>query len=367
MKKRHITFAALCNDSVDTENAVILGVSVITSGLVARGHDLAVDAVTLEQVLSAAETKGQVPVKVNHKSGAEAVCGYLDGFRLEGKKIKADWHLLQTHPQTPQILEIAERMPSGVGLSASFLAPAKTEKGKARCEELLSVDYVTLPAANPDGLFSARYPDREDPAAARRKAALAKVAGVLGAGAVGAVGGAGIASQAMQLAKSSGIHSLRPSIKVRAGILGAAGALGAVSAARAALPSRRRREDDRRDFAAALVSLGFSRGETLRQANTLAREPDPIAPRVVILKPARRTLGKCIAIRAAKIAVGAAGGAYIGRKLGTAAGAATGAAAGLLFQAKARPVSAILLHSTAARNAARAGLTFAARVKILSA
>jgi hypothetical protein len=172
----------------------------------------------------------------------------------------------------------------------------------------------------------------------------------------------------MQLVKSSGIRSLRPSIKVRAGILGAAGALGAVSAVRAALPSRpRKREDDRRDFAAALATLGFSRSEAHRKAAALVREPDPTDPHVVIIKPARRTLGKRIAIRAAKIAVGAAGGAYIGRKLGTAAGAATGAAAGLLFQAKAHPVSAILLHSTSARNAARAGLTFAARVKTLSA
>jgi hypothetical protein len=148
-------------DKVDTTNAVIRGVSVMTSGLTARGHDLEVDSTTLEQVKTCAESKAQVPVKVDHKSGAAAVCGFLTNFHLDGAKLKADWHLLKTHPQKDQILEVAERMPGGVGLSASFLPPEKAEKtasGKkaARCAELLSVDYVTLPAANPDGMFGAK-------------------------------------------------------------------------------------------------------------------------------------------------------------------------------------------------------------------
>lgn len=149
-------------DKVDNVNAIIRGVSVITSGVTARGHDLEVDDITLAQMKSCAEEKGnQVPVKVDHKSGAAAVCGFLTNFTLEGNKLKADWHLLKTHPQKDQILEVAERMPKGVGLSASFIAPKKPEKtatGKpaARCEELISVDYVTLPAANPNGMFEAK-------------------------------------------------------------------------------------------------------------------------------------------------------------------------------------------------------------------
>ncbi|EIQ01056.1 hypothetical protein OpiT1DRAFT_05620 [Opitutaceae bacterium TAV1] len=153
-----------CAENVDKVNAVIRGVSVITSGLIARGHDLEVDNTTLDQIKTCAETKGQVPVKIDHKSGAAAVCGYLTNFHLDGAKLKADWHLLKTHPQKDTILEVAEVMPRGVGLSASFLPPAKTEKtasGKnaARCEELISVDYVTLPAANPDGMFEAKPVD----------------------------------------------------------------------------------------------------------------------------------------------------------------------------------------------------------------
>ena len=147
-------------DKIDEANAIIRGVSVITSGLIARGHDLEVDNVTLQQMLVKAQEKGQVPVKVDHKSGAAAVCGFLANFRIEGTKLKADWHLLESHPQKAQILEVARRMPRGVGLSASFISPAQPEKTAAgrtaaRCDELISVDYVTLPAANPDGLLSA--------------------------------------------------------------------------------------------------------------------------------------------------------------------------------------------------------------------
>jgi len=152
------TFTA---DKIDTVNAVIRGVSVITSGLIARGHDLEVDGITLDQMQKCAEAKGQVPVKVDHKSGAAAVCGFLTNFRREENKLKADWFLLDSHPQKAQILEVARRMPRGVGLSASFVSPDKAEKTKAgknaaRCEDLISVDYVTLPAANPDGMFAAK-------------------------------------------------------------------------------------------------------------------------------------------------------------------------------------------------------------------
>ena len=152
------TFTA---DRIDEVNAIIRGVSVITNGLIARGHDLTVDDKTLTQMQACAEAKGQVPVKVDHKSGAAAVCGFLTNFRQQEGKLKADWYLLTSHPQKDQILEVARRMPRGVGLSAAFLQPEKPEmtpdgKKAARCAELISVDYVTLPAANPDGMFSAK-------------------------------------------------------------------------------------------------------------------------------------------------------------------------------------------------------------------
>lgn len=148
-------------DKIDDVNAIIRGVSVITSGLIARGHDLEVDDVTLAQMEKCASQKGKVPVKVDHKSGAAAICGFLTDFRQEHNKLKADWYLLESHPQKAQILEVARRMPGGVGLSASFVSPdsperTKSGKAAARCQELISVDYVTLPAANPDGMFAVK-------------------------------------------------------------------------------------------------------------------------------------------------------------------------------------------------------------------
>jgi hypothetical protein len=146
-------------DRVDKLNAIIRGVSIITSGITARGHDLDVDATTIHQMFEACSKKGQIPVKANHKSGVQDITGFITNFYTEGGKLKGDWHILQSFPAKDQILETAERMPAGVGLSAAFIGPDKPVKVdgrlKARCEEVLSIDYVTMPAANPSGLFSA--------------------------------------------------------------------------------------------------------------------------------------------------------------------------------------------------------------------
>ncbi len=146
-------------DRVVRTNAVIRGVSVITAGVTARGHDLDVDATTIQQMFESCQTKGQIPVKANHKAGVQDITGYISNFSISDGKLKGDWHILQSFPAKDQILETAERMPAGVGLSAAFVGPDKPvrEGGrtKARCEEVLSIDYVTMPAANPSGLFSA--------------------------------------------------------------------------------------------------------------------------------------------------------------------------------------------------------------------
>lgn len=145
---------------VDSVNGVIHGVAVITSGVKARGHDLEVDAKTLNQIKECAEKLGTVPVKWNHRTGADAVNGYLDNFRIEDSKLLGDWHLLKSHDRFAQAIEMAERMPANVGLSAAFMGEDEMENGqkKARCSELISVDLVANPAANPSGLFEAKLP-----------------------------------------------------------------------------------------------------------------------------------------------------------------------------------------------------------------
>lgn len=179
---------------VNTDKAIITGVSMITGDVTAKGHDLEVDATTLNQLLMCAKAKGKVPVKTNHGSGVDAVNGYLDNFKLEGGKLKGDWHLLKSYPQTAQLLEMAERMPESVGLSVAFHGTPETadgrqvlaelddagkvafyytlgargekvklkagEKKHARCSELVSTDLVASPAANPGGMFSAGSVDK---------------------------------------------------------------------------------------------------------------------------------------------------------------------------------------------------------------
>jgi hypothetical protein len=149
--------APLSDAAVDSENGVIKGVSIITCGVEARGHDLEVDDTTVSQMFLCANGMGQVPVKWNHKSGADAINGYLSNFSVEGNKLKGDWHLLKTHAQYDQAIELAERMPKNFGLSAAFAGQGEKKGGKtkARCTELISVDLVANPAANPDGLFEA--------------------------------------------------------------------------------------------------------------------------------------------------------------------------------------------------------------------
>jgi hypothetical protein len=148
---------------VDREAGIIRGAAVITGGVTARGHDLEVDDKTLEQIVTCGNTKGRVQVKLNHKDpqALQSICGYLEGFRREGDKVVADWHLLKSHEEYDKLMERAERMPDCFGLSAAFAGPPKGEKLKsgkaaARCEELLAVDCVAMPAANPQGLFEAK-------------------------------------------------------------------------------------------------------------------------------------------------------------------------------------------------------------------
>lgn len=148
---------------IDKQNCIIKGVTVITSGVTAKGHDLEVDDTTVEQIVECGRKAKKVQMKYDHKSGVTAIGGHLTNFRVENGKGKADLHLLKSHEETAKTIEKAETMPECFGLSAAFAGPEKGEKvGKkfaARCTELLAVDCVTSPAANPTGLFSAKGVD----------------------------------------------------------------------------------------------------------------------------------------------------------------------------------------------------------------
>jgi hypothetical protein len=153
----HYFDSTLEDTTIDHENGIIKGVSVITSGVKARGHDLEVDKKTLVQMLECAKGK-RIKTKWNHGSGADAVNGHLTNFQIVGDRLRADWKLLKEHKSYKQALELATEMPECVGLSASFAGDPEEKGGRkfARCEELISTDLVADPAANPSGLFSSK-------------------------------------------------------------------------------------------------------------------------------------------------------------------------------------------------------------------
>jgi hypothetical protein len=148
----HVPFSG----TVDFDNAIIRDVAVITGDVEAEGHDLVVDATTVKQLHALAKKK--VPVNLDHGSGIKDTCGYLTNFHIDDNKLRADWHLLRSHDETPKMLERANVMPECFGLSVKFKGGGEKKGMKkfARAEKLISVDCVTQPAANPEGLFSAK-------------------------------------------------------------------------------------------------------------------------------------------------------------------------------------------------------------------
>jgi hypothetical protein len=145
--------------TIDTQNCIIHGVSLIQPFVEAEGHGLWVDDVTATQLFEAAKVKGKVPVNMDHGSGITSMNGYITNVRMDNGRPRGDWHLLKSHEDTVTMLERASEMSECFGLSAAFRGDPKGVlfKGKqcARVEKLLSFDVVVRPAAN-EGLFSAK-------------------------------------------------------------------------------------------------------------------------------------------------------------------------------------------------------------------
>jgi len=158
------TFAAVfASESVDSAAGVIKGVAVATEGDIldgrrdnASGLPMAFDRRTLETLMACAKTYGTgLKVKADHKSGIFAVTGYLKNFRIDGKVLRADLHVLATDDNRAKLLEMAQSIPDTFGLSVSFSGDDEVVNGRSmcRCSEIYSADLVSEPAANPNGLF----------------------------------------------------------------------------------------------------------------------------------------------------------------------------------------------------------------------
>jgi hypothetical protein len=151
-------FSSIVSGEIDHAAATISGVSVITIGE-AKGHSMLVDAQSLAEVMASAETyAGGLKVKTDHYTGFNEIVGALRAFRMDGDQLRADLHLLKSHPAAPRILEMAETMPDSFGLSIAFTGQHEDIDGQtfARCSEIYSADLVDAPAANPSGLFAAK-------------------------------------------------------------------------------------------------------------------------------------------------------------------------------------------------------------------
>ena len=132
------------------------GISVATVGP-ALGHSMMVDDVTLLQAEEAGKVGSPVKVFVDHDESIDSLIGFLANFRIVEDQLRADLELLGSHPQATFYSEILTKAPNRVGFSMTFSGQPDEQDGKrfARVSELVSVDLVSRPAANPDGVFRA--------------------------------------------------------------------------------------------------------------------------------------------------------------------------------------------------------------------
>jgi hypothetical protein len=132
------------------------GISVATVGP-ALGHEMFVDDVTLLQAEQAGVAGSPVKVFVDHDESIDSLIGFLSGFRIEEDQLRADLELLSAHPQAEFYAEILTKAPGRVGFSMTFSGKPEEvgDQRLARVENLVSVDLVSRPAANPDGVFKA--------------------------------------------------------------------------------------------------------------------------------------------------------------------------------------------------------------------
>jgi hypothetical protein len=132
------------------------GISVATVGP-ALGHEMFVDDTTLLQAEQAGVAGSPVKVFVDHDESIDSLIGLLSNFRIEEDQLRADLELLSAHPQAEFYAEILSKAPGRVGFSMAFSGRPEEvgEKRFARVESLVSVDLVSRPAANREGVFRA--------------------------------------------------------------------------------------------------------------------------------------------------------------------------------------------------------------------
>lgn len=175
---------------VDEAAGVIKNVSLMTVGP-ASGHGFEVDQTSIEQMMALASAKGPDGVKsrfrhpeitetrdpvtgdtiqtVADDTGTQV--GRIRNVRIEGTQLRGDIYLGNYAAMMPGLGNVRDYLlchakddPAGIGMSAMFNFEVEPEtdqfgnvvKCLARITDLTAIDFVSVPAANPMGLLSAK-------------------------------------------------------------------------------------------------------------------------------------------------------------------------------------------------------------------
>ncbi len=154
--------------TIDETSGTIRSVSLMELGNAeghfdAKGRQMIVDNTTLRQVYEYCVANGNLKVKADHGSGVMATIGWADNFSLTPTKVLADFHIYETEPQRPRIIEMAKKNPDHLGMSLEFGGKdeVKGDHCLARCDSVFATALVSDPAAN-KSLFSAIPPETTD-------------------------------------------------------------------------------------------------------------------------------------------------------------------------------------------------------------
>ena len=166
----------LQSPKVDREKRLITGFAVACKGP-AAGHGEHLDDTSLDQIVqlgNAANTStGTIRARMDHPSDEGTIenplakiLGKPVNFRRDGDVVRADLQLLSAGaaPLADRLLSLAEEAPDLLGASMVFdyadgkahmKAVQKKQNPPVRIRQIFAIDFVDLPATNPQGLFSA--------------------------------------------------------------------------------------------------------------------------------------------------------------------------------------------------------------------
>jgi len=306
---------ALSAITVDREARTLRNVSFITAGP-AIGHGFLVDGTMCEQVAaSIASKKRGVKVRLSHPElaggffgggtdGIEVMLGRAAAARVEGSQVKGDIVFGKYASKGPKgdmvdyLMTIAEEDPEVMGLSIMFESAEpewdEAHNELARVSNVLSVDFVGDPAANPAGLLS-----KGDEMVKDKKGLAEGDVEATTAGAELVEGDVEATTAGAELVEGD----------VEATTDGAPGMSAATAAANALAADRKRREDIKTLATAAGLDAGWAqgladRGISVTQATeliTLAKENAPMETKVGAdrnIESLGAAVGDAIAVRA---------------------------------------------------------------------